>query len=100
MRVISHPMRLDSAGAIVTIDDTSARAAAELTGHVISCLAGERTLSPLYGVRDPSGQGVSPSAVARAIAVCEPELTARAVTITDAGSDTVRVQVDVEWSQQ
>ncbi len=100
MQLISHPMRLDSAGAVVTIDDTSTRAAAELAGHVLSCLRGERPLAPIYGVRDQASGDVSADAVAGAIAVCEPEITVTAITLTETAMDRVRVQVDVEWSQQ
>lgn len=97
MRVISHPMRLDSAGAVVTIDDDSPRAAAEVAGHVVSCLVGERPLAPGYGIPDPAS-GVSGEIVAAAITVCEPEVTATAVLITEADMRNVLVQVDVEWS--
>jgi hypothetical protein len=93
-------MRLDSAGAVVTIEDTSARASAELAGHVIACLRGERPLAPEYGVADASGVGISSSAVAGAIAVCEPEISALSVSLAPVGTDRLRVHVDVEWSQQ
>jgi hypothetical protein len=92
-------MRLDSAGAAVTIDDQSNRAAAELAGHVLACLRGERSLAPAYGITDASGVGISPSAVAGALAVCEPEITATAITLTTVGPDRIRVHVDVDWSQ-
>jgi hypothetical protein len=97
MRVISHPMRLDSAGAVVAIDDDSTRAAAEVAGHVVSCLVGERSLASGYGIPDPSS-GVSGEIVAAAITVCEPEVSATGVVITLADQANVRVQVDVEWS--
>lgn len=97
--MISHPMRLDSAGAVVTVDDVASRAAAELGGHVISCIAGERPLAPMYGIPDVALGGVSESTVAGAIAVCEPELAAGPIDITDAGDGRVRIRVDVEWSQ-
>jgi hypothetical protein len=97
MRVISHPMRLDSAGAVVAIDDDSPLAAAEIAGHVVSCLVGERPLAPGYGIPDPA-TGVSGEIIAAAITVCEPEVTATGVVITQASPHTVRVQVDVEWS--
>ena len=99
MDTISHPMRLDSSGAVVTIDDASPRAAAEMTGHVISCLKGERPLAPAYGVADASSSGVSQSSVAGAMAHCEPEVAATAISLTAVAGDRVRVHVDVEWSQ-
>lgn len=100
MQLISHPMRLDSAGAVVSIPDDSARAAAELAGHVVSCLLGERPLAPIYGVQEAAMSGVSATVVASAIALCEPEITVTAISVTDTAMDRVRVQVDVEWSQQ
>ncbi|MBI1377257.1 MAG: hypothetical protein GC157_07225 [Frankiales bacterium] len=97
--MISHPMRLDSAGAIVTIDDHSARAAAEMAGHVVSCLVGERALAPLYGIHEPVPGRLSVDVIAGAIAVCEPEITATRIEVAPADGGRVRVQVDVEWSQ-
>lgn len=97
--MISHPMRLDSAGAIVTIDDHSARAAAELAGHVVSCRIGERPLAQLYGINEPVPGHVSTDVIAAALAVCEPEITATRVDVAPASAGRVRVHVDVEWSQ-
>lgn len=99
MQTISHPMRLDSAGAVITIDDSSPRAAAELAGHVLACLRGERPLAPDYGVADSAGTGLSESSVAGALAVCEPELSPVAILLTQSTATSIRVQVDVEWSQ-
>jgi hypothetical protein len=93
-------MRRDSSGAIVTIDDHSPRAAAEIAGHVVSCLQGERPLAPVYGMPEAAMTAVSGEMVAAVVAVCEPELTVIAATVSDTGPDRVRVQVDVEWSQQ
>ena len=97
--MISHPMRLDSAGNVVTIGDYTSRAAAEIAGHVVSCLQGERPLAPVYGAREAALGGIAPDIVAGAIAVCEPEITVTSVVVSDAGPDRVRLQVDVEWSQ-
>lgn len=97
--MISHPMRLDSAGAVVTVDDHAPRAAAEIAGHVVSCLQGERPLAPAYGAQEAALGGVAPDIVAGAIALCEPEVTVTSVVLSDAGPDRVRMQVDVEWSQ-
>lgn len=94
MRMISHPMRLDSAGAVVTMDDDSDRAAAELAGHVLSCRTGERPLAPPYGLRE-----VDPATVAGTIAWCEPEIRASGITLTDPGPGRIGIRVDVEWSE-
>ena len=84
--MISFPMRLDSNGAIVTVDDYSARAAAEVAGHVIACRRGERPLAPSYGLPDPSVVGIDASVVAGAIAACEPEVRALQVSIDPASA--------------
>lgn len=97
--MISFPLRLDSSGGVITVDDYSARAAAEIAGHVIACRRGERPLAPSYGLPDPSVIGIDASVVAGAIASCEPEVRALQVSIDPASSDRSRVQVDVEWSQ-
>ena len=93
-------MRLDSSGAVVTVDDYSPRAAAELAGHVVSCLLGERSLAPLYGMPEPVLGQIAEEQVAAAVAVCEPEVTVTSAGVADAGESRVRIQVDVEWSQQ
>lgn len=94
--MISHPMRLDSAGAVVTMPDGSDRAAAELAGHVISCMAGERPLAPPYGMPD---DGINGERVAGVIALCEPEIEVVDVEVTDAGHGRVAVRVSVDWSE-
>jgi hypothetical protein len=95
MRMISHPMRLDSMGAVVTIDDQSARAAAEVGAHVVACRTGERALAPPYGIPDPALHEVTRDDVAVAIATCEPELDLLAIYLR--GNGRQRVTVDVGW---
>lgn len=97
--MFSHPLRLDSSGAIVTVDDNSPQAAAEIAAHVIATAHGERPLAPGYGLPDPVVQGVNPAAVSAAIALCEPDLTVGSVRVSDVDGTRVRISVDVEWSQ-
>lgn len=92
--MISHPMRLDSTGAVVTMDDDSDRAAAELAGHVLSTRTGERPLAPGYGLLE-----VDPATVAGSVAFCEPEIRLSAVAVSEAGPGRVGIRVDVEWSE-
>lgn len=99
MRMISHPMRFDSAGSIATIDDTSARAAGEIATHVISCAQGERPLAPGYGLSNPLTDGINALLVAAAIDTCEDEIAITGMTVTNLPAGRVRVHVDVEWSQ-
>lgn len=99
MRALSHPIRLDSAGAMVTIDDGSDRHAAELGGVVIATGVAERSLAPEYGMPDPTASGVSGDLVAAAITRCEPELAVTSTTVAASGNDSTTVQVSVIWAE-
>lgn len=98
MRTLSHPLRLDASGQLATIDDSSAAAAAQLAGHVLSTDRGERPLAPAYGVDDPLQAGLSSGAVAAAIALSEPELELRSVDVSLVSPGRVRARIDVDWS--
>ncbi len=95
MRMISHPMRLDSMGSVVTIDDQSPRAAAEVGAHVVACMHGERALAAPYGIPDAAQKPVTRDDVAVAIAMCEPELDLLAIYLRGDGRQLVTV--DVAW---
>lgn len=99
MRTISHPIRLDNAGAIVTIEEGSQRQAAELAGVVVATTAGERGLAPEYGLHDPLGSGVSPGIVAAAVERCEPDLTVTAVEATSTETGAATVALSVTWAE-
>lgn len=99
MRVLSHPLRLDSAGAMVTIEDGSDRHAAELAGVVVATGVAERPLAPEYGLPDPTASGVSPDVIAAAVSRCEPELDVVSTAITASSDDTSTVQLSVIWSE-
>jgi hypothetical protein len=100
MRVLSHPFRLDSNGQAVTVQQGSHRQAGELAGAVVSTIAGERGLAPLYGLRDPNGQGVDGGSVAAAIEMCEPDLDVTAVTVNYDAAGYTTVRVSVEWAEE
>ena len=99
MRVISHPLRFDSAGSIVTIEDGSARHAAELAGVVVATGMAERPLAPEYGLPDPTGHGVSADVVAAAVSRCEPELIIQAAKVEANADSTATVHLSVTWSE-
>ena len=99
MRVLSHPLRLDSAGALVTIDDGSDRHAAELAGVVVATSTAERPLAPEYGLPDPTGSGVSADIVAAAVTRCEPELNVVASRLTSGDAATTTVHLSVVWAE-
>lgn len=96
---LSHPFRLDAAGQAATVIEGSPRHAAELAGHVLACIAGERPLAPDYGMPDPTGVGMNAASVAAIVGACEPELEVTGVTITDRNDGSQTVAVDVNWTQ-
>ena len=97
MRLLSHPLRLDGAGSMVTIEQGSPRHAAELAGAVVSTIAGERGLSPRYGIPDPVGTFPSPDLFAGAIAYCEPDLNVISLEFDVTPAGRVSVRADVGW---
>lgn len=60
---LAHPFRIDANGSAVTLEQGSARHAAEACGHVISCEAEERPLAPLWGLIDPTGTRITPDEI-------------------------------------
>lgn len=100
MRLLSHPLRLDAAGAIVTVDDGSRQLAGELAGIVLNTGTGERSLAPEYGITDPTASDVSATTLAAAVSRSEPELEVADITITTTASGTARVSVAVDWAQE
>jgi phage baseplate assembly protein W len=99
MRALSHPVRFDSAGAMVTLDDGSDLQAAQLAGAIISTGIGERSLAPEYGLLDPSGAQVSQDLIAAAVSRCEPELSVTAVSVDSMNGDSASVSISVIWDE-
>lgn len=98
MRVLSHPIRLDNDGAMVTMDDGSDRQAAELSGVIIATSTGERPLAPEYGLPDPSATGLTQEVVVAAVTRCEPDLAVTTASIED-GTDSATVSLSVTWAE-
>lgn len=98
MRLMSHPLRLDSEGGIVTIDEGSDRQAAELAGVVTATIAGERALAPEYGLPDPTATGVSADVVAAAVSRCEPDLIVTSSGIESKDS-AATVRLSIAWAE-
>lgn len=99
MRLMSHPIRFDSEGAIVTIDEGSDRQAAELAGVIVATIAGERPLAPEYGITDPTATGVSAAAVSAAVSRCEPDLDVTAAAIEPSSLPAAIVRLSVTWAE-
>ena len=99
MRTISHPLRLDNAGAVVTIEEGTDRQAAELAGAVVATTAGERGLAPDYGLPDPVGSGVSAGIIAAAVTRCEPDLAVTTVTASGDQAGQTTVALSVTWAE-
>lgn len=95
---LAHPFRIDSNGAVVTLEQGSARHAAETCGHIVSCEAGERPLAPLWGLMDPTGTRVNPDEITATIGYAEPALLLARVEVIESNDGTVSVDIDVDWS--
>ena len=95
---LAHPFRIDSNGAAVTLEQGSARHAAETCGHIVSCEAGERALAPLWGLMDPTGTRVTADEIRAVIGYAEPALRVDRVEITERSDNTVAVDIDVDFS--
>ncbi len=95
---LAHPFRIDSNGAAVTIEQGSARHAAETCGHIVSCEAGERPLAPLWGLMDPTGTRINPDEITATIGYAEPALLVARVEVTESNDNTVAVDIDVDWA--
>jgi len=95
---LAHPFRIDANGAAVTLEQGSARHAAECCGHIVSCEAGERPLAPLWGLMDPTGTRVNADEITATIGYAEPALLVARVEVTESNDNTVTVDIDVDWS--
>lgn len=98
MVTLAHPFRIDAAGRAVTLEQGSARHAAECCGHIVSCEAGERPLAPLWGLMDPTGTRINPDEIRAVIGYAEPALAVARVEVTEFNDGTVSVDIDVDWS--
>ena len=98
MTTLAHPFRIDANGAAVTLEQGSARHAAEACGHIVSCEAGERPLAPLWGLMDPTGTRINPDEIRAVVGYAEPALLVTRVEITESNDNTVAVDIDVDWA--
>ncbi len=98
MRVFSHPLRLDNAGALVSIEDDSDRHAAQLAGITLSTIVGERGLAPAYGLKDPIGTNVNLGVIAATVTRCEPDLAVIDSTITTTATG-ASIKLAVAWAE-
>ena len=95
---LAHPFRIDANGAAVTLEQGSARHAAEACGHIVSCEAGERALAPLWGLVDPTGTRINPDEIRAVVGYAEPALLVTRVEVAESNDNTVAVAIDVDWS--
>lgn len=97
MRLLSHPLRLDAAGQIVTVEQDSDTHAAELATAILSTVAGERALAPDFGIDDMiAAGGYTAGQVGAAVDLCEPDLEVVEVE-TGRDGDRQDVIVTVAW---
>lgn len=99
MRILSHPLRLDSDGAMVTLEDGSDRHAAEVSGMVVATSSGERPLAPEYGLPDPSAAGLSQEVIVAAVTRCEPDLAVASSSIDPGSGNRTTVTLSVNWAE-
>ena len=99
MRLLSHPLRLDAAGQIVTVEQDSDAHAAQLATHILSTVAGERALAPDFGIDDMiANGGYTAGQIGAAVHLCEPDLEVLEVQADQAG-DRQDVIVTVAWRE-
>lgn len=99
MRVFAHPLRLDSEGAVATVDQGSLLQAQQLAIGIVSTFLGERPLAPDFGIFDPVAVGTSRAEIVAAVDLCEPDLTVTGVEIVQV-EDTQQVSVTVAWDEE
>jgi hypothetical protein len=95
---LAHPFRLDAAGSAVTVEQGSPRHAAEMCGHVVACVAGERPLAPLWGLLDPSGTAVTADEITATVTYCEPGLLVDRCEVTIDADGTCQIDIDVDFA--
>lgn len=76
--ILSHPFRLDSSGAVVTVEDGSTVANAEAIAVLVGTRLAERGMCPTFGVPDPTFGELSAADVASGLRAWGPD----GVTIT------------------
>ena len=96
MRLFAHPLRLDNAGAIATVEQGSAVHAQQLTIAIVSTHLGERALAPDFGIFVPTEMDTSKTEIAAAVDLCVPGLTVAGAEISQANGRQ-NVSVTVAW---
>lgn len=97
MRVLSHPFRLDGAGAVATVEQWSPGQRDQLVLAIVATTRGERRLAPGFGLADPVGRGVTADEVRAAVERCEPDLRVTGVDVGDPAGSRVAVRVSAVW---
>lgn len=97
-RVLAHPVSVDSAGNFATVEQGSPGHAAQVAGHVLACIQGERPLAPAYGLPDPVGVGVDESAIVAVLDDCEPDIEVDTVDVTANVDGSALVELEVTWA--
>ena len=95
MRVLAHPLRIDSSGAIATVEQGSLAQAAHLAQAVASTVVGERQLAPDFGIPDPTGVGVTAEALIAAVGLAESDI--EVVDVDLSGGEEQKVVLTVAW---
>ena len=99
MRVFAHPLRLDSGGAVATVEQHTTVHAQQLAVGIVSTFVGERPLAPDFGIFDPVAVGTNEAEIVAAVDLGEPDLVVTGVQI-GSSEGTQTVDVTVAWDEE
>lgn len=94
---LAHPFRITAQRRAATVALGGAAHAAQLAGHVLSTVSGERGLAPGFGLPNLAGGQVDAAQISAALTLCAPELDVEALTVAQAADGQVAVSVTVDW---
>lgn len=84
-KILSHPFRLGPNGSVVTHEQDSEEADRNQIGVLVLTVAGERPLTPGFGITDPSFAGVMPAEIAAGVATFGPPVSVSDVRTSPLG---------------
>jgi hypothetical protein len=97
-RALGHPFRLDSDGAVSTVDQGSDGFLDQCIQTVVGTIVGEREMCMPYGVPDPAWHGLEADDIQAALALFGPKnVTIETVETTWASEQ--HAQVTVNWNR-
>lgn len=92
-RQLSRPFRFLPNGTAATVEQDSPEAKAELLAELVHTRRGERTLTPGFGITDPTFQPFDATELAAAVRQFGPDVELDAVEVTDNGAGVVTIDI-------